>query len=75
MNLLANENLPLDAIQALRNAGHDVFWVRTECPGLEDEKIFKRAVEEKRQALESRNDWEGHFAVVTDNQIRMKVLR
>jgi hypothetical protein len=27
MRLLANENLPLDLIEALRQAGHDVAWI------------------------------------------------
>jgi hypothetical protein len=29
MRLLANENLPLDLIEALRQAGHDVAWILT----------------------------------------------
>lgn len=116
MDILANENFPLDAVQALRDRGHNVAWVRTESPGLVDEKVLKRATEEKRiiatfdkdfgelafrtklpspsgiilfriqtsssnyiarvvvQAIESRTDWNGHFAVVTENQIRMKPL-
>lgn len=28
MRLLANENFPLDAVEALREAGHDVLWIR-----------------------------------------------
>jgi hypothetical protein len=33
MRLLADENFPLPTVEALRQAGHDVFWVRTEAPG------------------------------------------
>jgi len=33
MRLLTNENFPLDAVEALRSAGHDVAWVRTDAPG------------------------------------------
>lgn len=116
MNLLANENFPLDVVRVLKERGHDVIWIRTDCPGVEDEKIFKRARDEKRiivtfdkdfgelafhaklpppcgvilfriympspnyvlqlviTALESRTDWVGHFAVVTESQIRLKPL-
>jgi hypothetical protein len=28
MRFLANENIPGDAVAALRSAGHDVTWVR-----------------------------------------------
>jgi hypothetical protein len=31
--LLADENIPGDAVAALRAAGHDVEWIRTECLG------------------------------------------
>lgn len=33
MNLLANENFPLLAVEALRDAGHDVRWARTDMAG------------------------------------------
>lgn len=116
MRLLANENFPLEAVEALRGRGHDVVWIRTDCPGMEDEKIFQRARDEQRivttldkdfgelafhaklpspcgvvlfrihkpspaflarmivRTLESRGDWQGQFAVVTEAQIRMKPL-
>jgi hypothetical protein len=28
MKLLANENLPLDVVEALRNTGYEVDWIR-----------------------------------------------
>ena len=28
MNFLANENFPFDAVEALRQDGHDVAWIR-----------------------------------------------
>ncbi len=28
MKLLANENLPLDMVEALRDAGYEVAWIR-----------------------------------------------
>lgn len=51
MRFLANENVPLDAIVALRQAGHDVVWIRTEAPGSKDEEILDQAVKEERILL------------------------
>lgn len=48
MRLLANENVPLDSVDALRNAGHDVAWIRVLAPGSSDEEVLRRAVSEKR---------------------------
>ncbi len=48
MLLLANENLPYDAIAALRESGHDVLWIRTEAPGSSDSAILARAQAEER---------------------------
>jgi len=116
MRLLANENFPGDAVTALREAGHDVAWVRTDAPGSNDQGVLARAQAEDRilvtfdkdfgelafrtrlpatsgiilfritspsadavarvavQALASRADWAGHFAVVEDDRIRMTPL-
>lgn len=48
MRLLANENFPLDAVNALREAGHDVAWIREDSRGAHDENILQRAQEENR---------------------------
>ena len=48
MRFLANENVPLDAVSALREIGHDVIWVRVDAPGSPDEDILSRAVAEER---------------------------
>ena len=48
MRFLANENVPLDAVSALREIGHDVIWVRVDAHGSPDEDILSRAVAEKR---------------------------
>ena len=44
MRFLANENFPLDAVEALRAAGHDVAWIRDESPGIADPVVLARAV-------------------------------
>ena len=51
MQFLANENFPLDAVEAIRNLGHDVRWVRTDAPGSKDREVLERAVIEQRILL------------------------
>lgn len=48
MRLLANENFPLDAVEALRANGHDVAWIREDSRGIADDKVLLRAQEENR---------------------------
>jgi len=45
MNLLANENFPRSAVEALRAAGHDVVWVRTDMTGADDEVLARAQVD------------------------------
>jgi predicted nuclease of predicted toxin-antitoxin system len=40
MRILASENFPLDAVAALRAAGHDVVWIREDVPGMRDEDVL-----------------------------------
>ena len=51
MQFLANENLPLDVVEALRNQGHDVTWIRTAAPGSQDPDILRSALAENRILL------------------------
>jgi predicted nuclease of predicted toxin-antitoxin system len=51
MLLLANENFPGPAVAALRAAGHDVLWARTDLAGQSDEAILSRAQTEGRVVL------------------------
>ena len=116
MRILADENLPALAVEALRHAGHDVRWVGRDSPGSSDRDVIRQATGQERllvtfdkdfgelafrehhglsgvilfrismpsaarvaevvmAALGSRDDWEGHFAVVEDQRIRMRPLR
>src|SRR5262245_52149605 len=51
MRLLANENFPAVAVEALRNAGHDVLWI-WECDrGAPDERVLERAAQDRRVLL------------------------
>jgi predicted nuclease of predicted toxin-antitoxin system len=51
MRLLANENVPAAAVDALRAAGHDVVWVRIDGPGSTDEAVLAQASREARTVL------------------------
>lgn len=48
MRLLANENFPLDAVEALRADGHDVAWIREDARESSDEQVLARAQQEGR---------------------------
>jgi len=48
MQILANENFPGEAVEALRARGHDVFWARTDSPGSPDTEVVNRAASEHR---------------------------
>lgn len=43
MLILADENFPLPTVEAMRADGHDVLWVRTNCPGQTDAALLERA--------------------------------
>lgn len=51
MRLLANENIPRDAIAALRARGFDVAWVKEDAPGARDAEVLERAIEQQRVLL------------------------
>ena len=51
MKLFANENFPGLAVEAMRDAGHDVLWARTDTPGATDDEILQRAQDEERLIL------------------------
>lgn len=46
--LLADENIPVKAIEALRVAGLDVLSVREQAPGITDEEVLRLAVAQGR---------------------------
>lgn len=116
MKLLADENFPGLAVVALRKAGHDVLWARTDMTGSPDNEILARACAELRvivtfdkdfgelayrfglpsscgvitfrlvpsspefvaeravAVLQSRNDWQGMFAIAEETRIRVRAL-
>ena len=46
--LLADENVPGPAVDALRRAGHDVAWMHEDAPGTPDPEVLARAQQEAR---------------------------
>ncbi len=88
MRLVADENFPGQAIQALREKGHDVSWVLETAPGANDENVIQLANEGRRVLITLDKDFgrlavhgttritEGIvlFRVATDNPTRFAVL-
>ena len=116
MHLLADENIPLPVVSALRDEGHDVSWIGSVEPGIDDRDVLHRAHDEERllvtfdtdfgalifhddgpqpdgillfrlpplpkeelvhfmvETITGRSDWPGHFAVIEQEQIRMRPL-
>ena len=48
MRILADENFPSDAVEALRVRGHDVLWARVDFAGTPDSEIVDRPRSEGR---------------------------
>ena len=48
MRLLFDENMPSDAVETLRRAGHDVSFVTEDAPSAADADLLTRAVREDR---------------------------
>ncbi|MBN1902158.1 DUF5615 family PIN-like protein [Candidatus Sumerlaeota bacterium] len=51
MRIIANENVPGDVVKALRDAGHDVIWIRTDAPGSRDGEVLESAQRENRLVI------------------------
>ena len=51
LRLCANENIGEAAVMSLRQAGHDVLWIREVSPGISDESVLARAQTERRLLL------------------------
>jgi predicted nuclease of predicted toxin-antitoxin system len=51
MIYLADENFPGPAIRLLRERGFDVIWIRESSPGITDEEVILKAIDENRVLL------------------------
>jgi predicted nuclease of predicted toxin-antitoxin system len=62
MRLLANENIPLQAVEALRAAGHEVQWMADEGASAEDSSVLELATQRGLTLLTMDKDF-GELAV------------
>lgn len=51
MIYLADENFPGPVVRLLREKGFNVVWIRESCPGITDEEVIFKAIDEKRVLL------------------------
>ena len=57
MRFLADENFPGPSVRLLRDAGHDVVWIRETSPGLADAAVLACAQEDTRVLLTDDKDF------------------
>ena len=57
MKLLANENFPLLSVKYLRGNGYDIISISEDSPGIIDQQVLERAVEEQRIILTFDRDY------------------
>jgi len=73
MQILADENIPGTAVRHLRDAHHDVLWIRESFPGMADFDIMKLAVDEQRIIVTFDKDF-GELAVTGTSQIPRGII-
>ncbi len=64
MRVLADENVPHEAVAAMRAAGHDVAWITEDAPSIADLDVLVRAADEQRVLVTSDKDF-GELALTT----------
>ncbi len=64
MRFLANENVPIVSVHLLRRAQHDVSSIAEESPGIKDDAVLARAVQQERLMLTFDRDY---VTVITAN--------
>jgi predicted nuclease of predicted toxin-antitoxin system len=45
---LADENVPVEAVVATRNAGHDLAWIKELSPSVDDDTVLTIALADSR---------------------------
>lgn len=73
MRILADENIPGIAVNELKKRGHNVVWVRTVKPGIEDPAILEWAQAENRLLITLDKDF-GELAFIRDLPSRCGVV-
>lgn len=64
MRWLCNENIPRNLVEALRDHGHDVVWIREAAPGIADDAVLALAARDRRLCLTFDKDF-GELAAAT----------
>jgi predicted nuclease of predicted toxin-antitoxin system len=64
VRVLADENVPREAVTAMRAAGHDVAWIAEDAPSIADLDVLVRAAAEERVLVTSDKDF-GELALTT----------
>ena len=64
MRWLCDENIPRLLVEALRQHGHDVLWIRDTSPGIADADVLAVAIRERRICLTFDKDF-GELATRT----------
>ncbi len=57
MQLIANENFPLNSVKILRNLGHDIAAISEDSPGITDVAVLEKAIRERRIILTFDRDY------------------
>jgi len=57
MTFLANENMPIPSVKKLREAGYEVISISEDLPGISDEEVMDKAVEESLIILTFDSDY------------------
>ena len=57
MLILANENIPKSVVDLLASNGHDVNWIRSECPGISDAQVLTMAIDSNRLLITFDKDY------------------
>ena len=57
LGIIADENIPLQTVRALRAAGSDVVWIRTDGPGTPDVLVMEQAEAQGRLLLTLDRDY------------------
>jgi predicted nuclease of predicted toxin-antitoxin system len=73
MRLLADENFPGAAVDALKDAGRGIVWVRTAAPGMSDRDLLTWAAREGRVLLTFDKDF-GELARTADLPVTYGVV-
>jgi predicted nuclease of predicted toxin-antitoxin system len=64
VRVLADENMPHEAVAAMRAAGHDVAWIAEDAPSIVDLDVLTRAFNEERVLVTGDKDF-GELAFTT----------